>query len=124
MSDKKSDHIPGRMSNGATNGHNGDAHRSKPFPSFTPALAKTDALKGLGPSMSSLDNNRGASVFAYCLSSMSMTIVNKYVVSGSNWNMNLLYLAVQVCFLSLPLSLLFLLFFKDLRLLRQVANSA
>lgn len=100
MSDKKSDDVAGRVNgatNGHTNGHNGDAHRSKPFPSFTPAMAKTDALKGLGPSMSSLDNNRGASVFAYCLSSMSMTIVNKYVVSGSNWNMNLLYLAVQVC---------------------------
>lgn len=100
MSDKKSDDVlpmANGNGNGVANGHNGDAHKARPFPSFTPAQSKTDALKGLSPSLSSLDNSRGASVFAYCLSSMSMTIVNKYVVSGSNWNMNLLYLAVQVC---------------------------
>ena len=34
-------------------------------------------------------------VLAYCLSSMSMTIVNKYVVSGVSWNLNFLYLAAQ-----------------------------
>ncbi|QUC17549.1 uncharacterized protein UV8b_01790 [Ustilaginoidea virens] len=86
MSDKKSDDVVIRMPEG--NGH----ANGKQLPGFSPAKAKTDALRG---SMSSLDNNRGASVFAYCLSSMSMTIVNKYVVSGSSWNMNLLYLAVQ-----------------------------
>lgn len=101
MSDKKSDDMLSMSNsnghaNGVANGRNGGAHK-QPFPSFTPAQAKTDALKGLGPSMASLESSRGASVFAYCLSSMSMTIVNKYVVSGSNWNMNLLYLAVQVC---------------------------
>ncbi len=26
-----------------------------------------------------------------------MTLVNKYVVSGTEWNMNFLYLAIQVC---------------------------
>ncbi|KAF5139441.1 GDP-mannose transporter [Metarhizium anisopliae] len=99
MSDKKSDDMlpmpnSNGHANGVANGRNGSAHK-QPFPSFTPAQAKTDALKGLGPSMASLESSRGASVVAYCLSSMSMTIVNKYVVSGSNWNMNLLYLAVQ-----------------------------
>jgi GDP-mannose transporter len=102
MSDKKSDDsFPMANGNGVANGRNGDAHKARPFPSFTPAQAKPDAIKGLGPSMASLDNNRGASILAYCLSSMSMTIVNKYVVSGSNWNMSLLYLAVQVCLLRL-----------------------
>jgi GDP-mannose transporter len=99
MSDKKSDDalpMSNGNGNGVANGRNGDAHANRPFPSFTPAQAKPDALRGLGPSMSSLDSNRGASVFAYCLSSMSMTIVNKYVVSGSNWNMSLFYLAIQV----------------------------
>ena len=43
-----------------------------------------------------LDNNPGASVIAYCLASISMTVVNKYVVSGREWNLNFLYLAVQV----------------------------
>lgn len=28
---------------------------------------------------------------------MSMTLVNKYVVSGPEWNLNFFYLAVQVC---------------------------
>ena len=62
-------------------------------PGFTPARRDGLSTSSAAAAMSS---NRGASVLAYCLSSMSMTIVNKYVVSGSNWNMNLLYLAVQV----------------------------
>jgi GDP-mannose transporter len=43
-----------------------------------------------------IDNSPGASILAYCLSSISMTVVNKYVVSGSSWNLNFLYLAIQV----------------------------
>lgn len=35
-------------------------------------------------------------IIAYCLSSILMTVMNKYVVSGTNWNMNFLLLAVQV----------------------------
>lgn len=46
---------------------------------------------------SQLENNPGAAVLAYCFSSISMTVVNKYVVSGSSWNLNFLYLAIQVC---------------------------
>lgn len=44
-----------------------------------------------------LENSPGAAVLAYCFSSISMTVVNKYVVSGSSWNLNFLYLAIQVC---------------------------
>jgi GDP-mannose transporter len=47
-------------------------------------------------SVSKIDNSPGLSILAYCLSSISMTVVNKYVVSGSSWNLNLFYLAVQV----------------------------
>lgn len=50
-----------------------------------------------GGILSQLENNAGASVLAYCFSSISMTVVNKYVVSGSSWNLNFLYLAIQVC---------------------------
>lgn len=46
--------------------------------------------------LSKLDNNAGACILAYCLASISMTVVNKYVVSGSYWNLNFLYLAIQV----------------------------
>lgn len=52
---------------------------------------------GAGGILSKLENNAGASVLAYCFSSISMTVVNKYVVSGSSWNLNFLYLAIQVC---------------------------
>jgi len=44
-----------------------------------------------------IDNSPPASIIAYCLSSISMTVVNKYVVSGTFWNLNFLYLAIQVC---------------------------
>lgn len=46
--------------------------------------------------LSSIDNSPVLSVLSYCLASMSMTVVNKYVVSGSSWNLNFFYLAVQV----------------------------
>jgi len=52
---------------------------------------------GMGSILSQLENNPGAAVLAYCFSSISMTVVNKYVVSGSSWNLNFLYLAIQVC---------------------------
>jgi GDP-mannose transporter len=47
-------------------------------------------------SMSKIDNSPPLSILAYCLSSISMTVVNKYVVSGPEWNLNFFYLAVQV----------------------------
>jgi GDP-mannose transporter len=40
------------------------------------------------------------SIFAYCFSSILMVITNKYVLSGLDYNLNFLLLAVQVC--SLP----------------------
>ncbi|KAF4595397.1 GDP-mannose transporter [Ophiocordyceps camponoti-floridani] len=45
--------------------------------------------------LSSVESSGGISVAAYCLSSISMTLVNKYVVSGNQWNLHLLYLAIQ-----------------------------
>ncbi|KAH6850211.1 GDP-mannose transporter [Chaetomium sp. MPI-CAGE-AT-0009] len=53
-----------------------------------------------------LDNSPGASILAYCLSSISMTVVNKYVVSGESWNLNFFYLGVQslVCTIAILLS--------------------
>lgn len=50
-----------------------------------------------GSLISQLENHSAAAVLAYCFSSISMTVVNKYVVSGSSWNLNFLYLAIQVC---------------------------
>jgi GDP-mannose transporter len=59
-----------------------------------PPQQQVDSGTGI---LSQLENNPGASVLAYCFSSISMTVVNKYVVSGSSWNLNFLYLAIQVC---------------------------
>lgn len=52
--------------------------------------------RGRGGILSQVENNPSAAVLAYCFSSISMTVVNKYVVSGSSWNLNFLYLAIQV----------------------------
>ncbi len=52
---------------------------------------------GIGNVLSRLENTPGAALLTHCFSSISMTVVNKYVVSGSSWNLNFLYLAVQLC---------------------------
>ncbi|KAK0722358.1 GDP-mannose transporter [Lasiosphaeria miniovina] len=49
----------------------------------------------IAPIIDKIDHSPGASIIAYCLSSISMTVVNKYVVSGAYWNLNFFYLAVQ-----------------------------
>jgi hypothetical protein len=48
---------------------------------------------------SQITHNPAVSIVAYCLASISMTVINKYCVSGPEWNMNFLLLAFQV---SLP----------------------
>lgn len=64
---------------------------------FSPRHSPTRRSHSATPAaISHLDSNPLISVFAYCLSSISMTVVNKYVVSGSYWNLTLFYLAVQV----------------------------
>jgi GDP-mannose transporter len=52
----------------------------------------------VGALLDKIDHSPGVSILAYCLSSISMTVVNKYVVSGTEWNLMFFYLAVQVCF--------------------------
>ncbi|KAL2133959.1 hypothetical protein VTI74DRAFT_1315 [Chaetomium olivicolor] len=68
------------------------------------AHARRDA--GFSAYFDKIDHSPGASILAYCLASISMTVVNKYVVSGSSWNLNFFYLAVQslVCTLAILLS--------------------
>lgn len=64
---------------------------------FTPRKAPDRGTipNGISTSLSKLEHSPAASILAYCLSSISMTVVNKYVVSGVGWNLNFLYLAVQ-----------------------------
>ncbi|KAH8821599.1 GDP-mannose transporter [Xylogone sp. PMI_703] len=68
--------------------------------SFGPRSVKSS---GGGLHMSQITNNPTISILAYCLSSISMTVTNKYCVSGSNWNLNFFYLAVQssVCIVAI-----------------------
>ena len=49
--------------------------------------------------VSQITHNPAVSIMAYCLASISMTVTNKYCVSGPEWNMNFFLLAFQV---SLP----------------------
>lgn len=47
-------------------------------------------------SMASISNNPTVAILAYCGSSILMMVANKYVVSGTNFNLNFFLLAVQV----------------------------
>ena len=57
---------------------------------------------GSSMSLSSIQNSPPISILAYCLASISMTVTNKYCVSGANWNLNFFYLAIQVRSLVTP----------------------
>jgi GDP-mannose transporter len=91
MSDKKNEDFVVRMPEDDNFGGEKDAFLSGTSPHHR---ARHDGA--LTSSISKIDNSPGASILAYCLSSISMTVVNKYVVSGSYWNLNFFYLAVQV----------------------------
>jgi GDP-mannose transporter len=48
------------------------------------------------PSHHSIPNNPILAVISYCGSSILMTVTNKYVLSGMDYNLNFLLLCVQV----------------------------
>jgi GDP-mannose transporter len=50
---------------------------------------------GPGSGWAKFSESPAAAILGYCLASISMTIVNKFVVSGDKWNMNFLFLLVQ-----------------------------
>lgn len=94
MSDKKNEDYAIRMPDSATRsspayGGEKDAFLGRPSRGGSSG-------GGFQQSLSNVENNGPVSILAYCLASISMTIVNKYVVSGHEWNMTFLYLAVQV----------------------------
>lgn len=91
MSDKKNDDYGVQLRDLGRDPESGDGK-------IQTAYSRSPSPRGhsAGFDWSKIDNSPGASVLGYCLSSISMTVVNKYVVSGSSWNMNFLYLAIQV----------------------------
>lgn len=92
MSNKKNEDIEMRADGGNDMGGEKD-----PFLGRNSPVSRPRRDPGAPAYFDQLNNSPGASILAYCLSSISMTVVNKYVVSGSSWNLNFLYLAVQVC---------------------------
>lgn len=47
-------------------------------------------------SVNSMVNNPVVSILTYCASSILMTCANKYVVNGTNFNLNFFLLSIQV----------------------------
>lgn len=80
-----------------------NSFEKEPFLARSNSQARPRLADGWVAYYDKIDHSPGASIMAYCLSSISMTVVNKYVVSGTYWNLNFFYLAVQVCPPSLPL---------------------
>lgn len=89
MSDKKNDDyvvsMPGQ--NYEPKKATGDSSTWRPAKQHDSDAAKVPTLA----------NSSSASILGYCLASISMTVVNKFIVSGSDWNLMFLYLAIQVC---------------------------
>ncbi|KAK0621301.1 hypothetical protein B0T17DRAFT_508665 [Bombardia bombarda] len=91
MSNKKNEDIEMRGADGADFGEK-DAFLGRTSPHRIAARVEPVVVVEV---LDKIDHSPGASILAYCLSSISMTVVNKYVVSGSYWNLNFFYLAVQ-----------------------------
>lgn len=70
-----------------------DNPESDPFLGARPARS-VNSRRGL--SSLNITNSPALSVLAYCLASISMTVVNKYCVSGTFWNLSFFLLLVQV----------------------------
>ncbi|OBT58466.1 hypothetical protein VE04_01506 [Pseudogymnoascus sp. 24MN13] len=69
----------------------------------SPALNRPSPSPGTPLAPSSIVNNPGLSVLAYCLASISMTVINKFCVSGDKWNMSFFFLGFQsiVCIIAI-----------------------
>ena len=102
VSDKKNEDYVVRISENEKDDYPGRPNPLRSFRSGSPtpnATKKVDLVR--------VENSPVLSVISYCIASISMTVVNKFLVSGSDWNMNFLYLAIQVSLLSssIPLRL-------------------
>jgi GDP-mannose transporter len=112
MSNKKNEDIEMRPNDGPDFGGEKD-----PFLGRTNSQrARQNAEPPVAALLDKVDHSPGISILAYCLSSISMTVVNKYVVSGSDWNLMFFYLAVQsiVCTVAILL-------FKQLGIFKNLA---
>ncbi|KAI0127503.1 GDP-mannose transporter [Xylariales sp. AK1849] len=104
MSDKKNEDFSIRMPESA----GGPRSPRSPYsgekdPFIPPRPARTPSHHAMASPLNKIENSPPLSILAYCMASISMTVVNKYVVSGTSWNLNLFYLAVQsiVCIVTI-----------------------
>jgi GDP-mannose transporter len=93
MDDKKNEDYSIKMPEIEMRNFNGRSSPSARDPFLSGSKAKSS---GGGLHFSNITNSPPISILAYCLASISMTVTNKYCVSGANWNLNFFYLAIQV----------------------------
>ncbi|KAF5024762.1 hypothetical protein F66182_3194 [Fusarium sp. NRRL 66182] len=99
---KKNDDFVAKMPEGSNESNIGDGDKEND--SLVGRGPGTDALPAQASGfMAKMENSGPFSILSYCLSSISMTVVNKYVVSGTSWNLTFFYLAVQsiVCIVAI-----------------------
>ena len=74
----------------------------KPTFDAVPSRSHTPAMNGPGNGggAASVTNNPAISILCYCGSSILMTVTNKYVLSGTGFNLNFFLLCVQVSIIS------------------------
>jgi GDP-mannose transporter len=70
-----------------------DMPSGKDFRAASPLPRSSSSSRAGGPSIT---ENPVAAVLAYCGSSIMMTVTNKYVLSGVDFNLNFFLLCVQV----------------------------
>ncbi len=68
----------------------------QPNGQFQAAPRPAQPAMAASPAASQLANNPVVSILGYCVSSILMTVANKYVVNGRAFNLNFFLLAVQV----------------------------
>lgn len=92
MDDKKREDYTVKMPDVEMDDFDGSSQKD-PFLGPRPAPAPARSRKSV--STMNIANNPALSVLAYCLASISMTVVNKYCVSGTFWNLSFFLLLVQ-----------------------------
>lgn len=97
MDDKKNEDFSINMPETEMRNLNGRSSPRAPInASRDPFLNPKPRHNGGHAPIASITNSPPISILAYCLASISMTVTNKYCVSGANWNLNFFYLAIQV----------------------------
>ncbi|KAI1826181.1 hypothetical protein F4861DRAFT_498373 [Xylaria intraflava] len=91
MSDKKNEDYAIRMPDAGVRSPFGEEKDTF----IPPRPSRVASHQSFASRLAKVENNPSASILAYCFASISMTVVNKYVVSGSEWNLNFFYLAIQ-----------------------------